>query len=189
MNIRLLENYPFKRVGVTIAEGFSAYDGTLGDIAGAPHGGIDYVLNKSGEHASFEVFTMYEGAAQFGVSNSLGKYFIISTVVGDCQYDTVYAHLDNITEDLQKYAIIQGDRDFIIPARYPLGWAGKTGLAHNIRQLHLELYQKNLKTGAKRKLDPYGLYDKLSSGRYRQPGQTLRNLDHYWTTDEPEFIN
>src|ERR1051326_3107620 len=160
--IKFLENYPFKWLGVKIGEGFSVYDGHLGDIAGQPHLGIDYVLKKGNEFASFEVFNMFEGSAEFGVSTDLGKYFIIGKTEGDFLLQVVYAHLDNINEDLQKYAIIQGDREFIIPARYQLGWTGKTGLTHGIRQLHIEVHQKNLVTGEKQKLDPYGVYDRFS---------------------------
>lgn len=187
-HIKLLENYPFKNVGVTIAEGFSAYDGNLGGVAAAPHYGIDYALKKGGEFVSFEVFTMYEGAASFGVSGRLGKYFVITAVLEGFKFDAVYAHLDNITEELQKYAIIKGNRDFIIPAGYPLGWAGKTGQAHNARHLHIELGRKNINTGERSRLDPYGIYGKLSSGKYREPGRSLAGLEHYWINDEPNFI-
>jgi murein DD-endopeptidase MepM/ murein hydrolase activator NlpD len=188
MPVRFLESYPFKNIGVTIAEGFSAYDGNLRDVPGRVHNAIDYVLKKSGEFVSFEVFSMYEGHVKFGVSESWGKYFIITKILEDVQYDTVYAHLDNIPDDIQKYAIIQGDKDFIIPAQYCLGMAGKTGDTKSIRQLHIELHEKNLKTGLRKKLDPYGIYDRLSSGKYPQPGALLTGPDHYWISDEPEFI-
>ena len=186
--IKLFECYPFKNLGIQIAEGFSVYDGNLRDVPGKVHLGIDYVLKKSDEFASFEVFSMYEGDVEFGVSNSWGKYFIISKTVGECRYDTVYAHLDNINVDLQKYAIIQGDREFIVPSKYYLGWSGTTGDTKNIRQLHIELHEKNLRTGQRRTLDPYGIYDRLSSGKYRDLGHVLNNLMHVWVSDSPEFI-
>lgn len=185
--IKFLESYPFKNLGVTIAEEFSVYDGNLRDVPGKPHGGIDYVLKKNGEFASFEVYTMFEGHARFGVSGSWGKYFVISKFLDKFQYDCVYAHLDNITEEIQKYAIIQGDKDFIIPSGYCLGWTGTTGNTKNIRQLHLELHEKNLLTGERRKLDPYGVYDRLASNKYPQPGKSLRGLNHFWVSDEPKF--
>ena len=185
--IKFLECYPFKHIGLKIAEGFSAYDGNLGDMAGESHFGIDYVLKKNGEFISFEVYSMFEGALSFGVSASLGKFFTISRQIGDFRYDLIYAHLDHINEDLQKYELIRGEMDFIVPSRYFLGWSSATGLTHGIRQLHIELHGKNLVTGEKNKLDPYGVYDRLSSGKYRQPGQTLAGLNHLWISDEPEF--
>ncbi len=188
MLIRLLECYPFKQIGVTIAEGFSAYDGTLRDVPGKFHGGIDYVLKKSDEFASFEVFSMYEGDVRFGVSNQWGKFFIISKQIGECRYDTIYAHLDHINEDLQKYAIIQGDKDFVVPEKYFLGLSGTTGNTKSIRQLHIELHEKNLRTGKRTQIDPYGIYDRASSLKYPDPGKPLSPHAHVWREDLPEFI-
>jgi len=186
MLIRLFENYPFKNTGMTVAEGFLAYSGNLRTVPGMPHGGIDYVLKKGDEFASFEIFSMYEGSVKFGVSDKYGKFFSISKIEGDFLYETVYAHIDNIPDDILKYAIIQGDKDFIIPAAYPLGWAARD--SKNIRHLHVELHQKNLLSGVRRKLDPYGLYEKFLNNNYPQPGESLKNYDHVWVDDDPLFI-
>ncbi len=172
MLIRLLENYPFKNIGVTIAEVF------------LPYSGIDYVLKKSGEFAGFEVFTMFEGDVEFGVSNLWGKYFIVSKTIGEYRYDCVYAQLDNINEDLQKYAIIKGDRDFLVPGKYFLGWA--SGNTKTMRRLHIELFQKNLRTGERKKLNPYGT--QMTGNKCPQPRESLEGFDHFWNSDEPEFV-
>lgn len=188
MNKKFLEYYPFKNIGVCLAEGFSVYDGNLRDVPGRKHLGIDYVLKKSGEFVSFEVFSMFEGDVHFGVSDSWGKYFVVSKVIGECRYDVIYAHLDHINVELQKYSIIQGDRDFVVPAKYFLGMAGTTGDTKSIRQLHIELHEKNLQTGERNKLDPYGVYDRLRSRKYPQPGESLTGCNHFWTSDSPGFI-
>ena len=177
--IKLLENYPFKNIGIKIVQGFNLE---------REHFGIDYILKKGDELASFEVYNMFEGSANFGVNNKLGKYFVLAKQYGNFLYKVVYAHLDNINENLQKYAIIQGDREFIIPAKYPLGWSAKAGVTFGIRKLHIEIQLTNLETGLKQKIDPYGIYGRQESVIYPQPGESLENFPHLWKTDEPEFI-
>ncbi len=186
---KILQCYPFKDAGVKVAEGFAAYDGNLRTVPGEVHQGIDYALRKNNEFASFEVFSMFEGDVRFGVSEKLGRFFVISVETGELRYDCVYAHLDHINEDLQKYAIIRGEMDFVIPARYSLGWAGTAGSSRGVRHLHIEIHEKNLKTGQRRKLDPYGVYGRLSGGGYRQPGESLAGLDHIWISDQPDLVS
>src|SRR5581483_4730855 len=98
--IKLFECYPFRNLGVKIAEGFAAYDGNLRHMPGRAHCAVDYVLRKSEEVVSFEVYNMYEGHLGFGVSQSWGKYFVVSRLVGEYRYNTIYAHLDYIPEEL-----------------------------------------------------------------------------------------
>jgi hypothetical protein len=186
--LSLLENYPFKNIGIEVAEGFVVSKNNPRSALGGLPNGIDYILKKQEEYVSFEVFSMYEGHIRFGVSQKWGKFFVISKTLGSFQYDTVYAHLDFINEDIQKYAIIHGDMDFIIPGKYFLGMCGKTGDTKKIRQLHIELHEKNVLTGERKKLDPYGIYDRLSSGKYPKPGELLNKLPHAWVEDYPEFV-
>lgn len=45
----ILQNYPFPQLtpAITIAEGFEAYDGNLGDKIGSFHWGIDFVQKEA----------------------------------------------------------------------------------------------------------------------------------------------
>ena len=49
------------------------------------------------------------------------------------------------------------------------------------------MQRKDLKTNERTVIDPYGVYDKVSSGKYPQPGESLKGLEHYFATDEPDF--
>jgi len=49
------------------------------------------------------------------------------------------------------------------------------------------MHRKNLKTGKRKVLDPYGVYDRASSGKYPQPGESLKGLNHYFTSNNPQF--
>ncbi len=51
-----------------------------------------------------------------------------------------------------------------------------------------ETIYKNLKTGERKIIDPYGVYSRASSGRYPKPGESLSGLPHYFTSDNPKFV-
>jgi murein DD-endopeptidase MepM/ murein hydrolase activator NlpD len=188
---KLLHIYPFSDEYVRLVEGFAAYDGTLGDPPGAPHRGIDYVLERNGDYLPFDIFAMHDGRAYRGMSQSWGSFVVIQHEIprDQVRFDTVYAHLDELDE---RIPVLDDKREHqSIGARKEVrvgSWIGKTGTSgttNDIVQLHVELHRKDLQTGAWEKLDPYGLYERFSSGRYLQPSASLRGLDHAWTSDEP----
>lgn len=189
---KILQCYPFKNRGIEVIEGYSVYDGNLGDPVGTPHKGIDYVLRRGEEFLPFEVFSMHEGMAWQGMSDSWGRFVAIySEPMGIYQYETIYAHLDTIDDvfPLMKPKQEPGSmgRGFIIRPNQLIGLAGTTGVTNDHIQLHLELQQKNTQTKTRQKLDPYGIYDRFSTGKYPQPGQSLEQWDHAWTSDTPSF--
>ena len=177
--INLFECYPFQNIGVIVLPSVLKYPDQN-------FAGLDFFWKRGQEFASFPVYTMYEGDVVFGVNQALGKYFIVSKTVEQCRYETLYAQLEHIDENLQKYAIIQGDKDFVVPAKYFLGMAGTGGSGNGIRKLHIELYEVNLQTGIRKYIDPFGIYN--LRGQYPQPGEFLQSLQHVWTSDLPEFI-
>jgi murein DD-endopeptidase MepM/ murein hydrolase activator NlpD len=196
---RLFQCYPFANPAVRLVEGFKAYDGVLKDPIGAPHKGIDYVLKDGEEHRTFNVYAMHDGLAYQGVSTSWGNFVLIYLAPDNGRlYRTVYAHLDSVLGALpQQTARSQSGKDhrningFAVTAGTLLGRAGTTGQTNGITQLHLEFHDATAmspdeKSGLE-KIDPYGVYDRASSGRYRQPGVSLAGLDHAWVSDDPAF--
>ena len=175
--LQLLENFPFQNIGISVTP----------SMVGGVFSGVDYFWKRGDQYASFPVYTMYEGDVVFGVTQILGKYFIVSKTVGEYRYETVYAQLDHIDGNLQKYAIIQGDKDFMVPAKYFLGMSGTAGSGLGLRKLHIELYEKNLRTGERKLIDPYGIFG-VSQRKYLQPGLSLAECHHVWITDKPNFV-
>lgn len=180
-----LRNYPFSDSRARLVEGFAAYDGILNDTPGAPHRGIDYVLRLRGRYLPFDVHAMHAGRARQGCSRTWGKFVIVSAKDGDEYYDTLYAHLDAIPKTIPPLTA-SAPASILLPAGAYLGRAGTSGDTKGIPQLHIELHLLN--DGQREKLDPYGVYDRASSGRYPQPGNTLAGLEHAWTTDVPATV-
>jgi murein DD-endopeptidase MepM/ murein hydrolase activator NlpD len=192
---KLLQFYPFSDPRIRIAEGFAAYDGNLNDPVGALHRGIDYVLNVNGHYLPFNVFAMHDGRAYRGTSQTWGSFVAIQHEVprAHVRFDTVYAHLDEVDESIPvledtdkenrsigaRKEVRSGDR---------VGRAGTTGSTNDIVQLHVELHRKDLESGEWEKLDPYGVYDRFSSGKYPQPGESLKGFDHAWASDRPPLV-
>ncbi|MBI3114895.1 MAG: hypothetical protein HYZ09_00155 [Candidatus Kerfeldbacteria bacterium] len=188
---RFLVCYPFRDERIRLVEGFAAYDGVLGDLRGDPHKGIDYVLPHGGRFRSFDVCSMHRGAAVQGRSRTWGRYVLVYAKVGGAYVRTVSAHLRTVAAAIpltpkNPPAGWIEEHACLIPAGYPLGRAGATGKTHRIIQLHLELHRRE-EDGAWEKLDPYGLNDRASSGRYPQPGEPLTRLPHLWQSDSPPF--
>jgi len=190
--MKFLERYPFTDPCVEVIEGFAAYDGNLKDPVGAPHKGIDYVLRydyySDFTFLTFNVVAMHAGEVVQGLSKSWGRFVRVRHRVNQhLAYDTVYAHLRSVSElipQIPTQASLTSDTVRVV-AGAPLGRAGNTGSTNRLIQLHLELHRKNLKTGEIQKLDPYGLYDRFSSGRYPHPWQSLAKLEHFWLSDFP----
>ena len=189
-----LQCYPFWSTHASLAEGFSDYDGALGDEPGAPHKGIDYIVRAGGAFMSFDVCAMHDGMAYQGVSDSWGNFvYLMTRPNGDgIIYATVYAHLDGMPSEIPLYT---GDEGISLPwieAKTQIGRAGTSGDTKGRHQLHIELHTR----GASRrrdssitKIDPYGLNDRASSGRYPKPGSSLKGLDHFWTSNLPSFAD
>jgi murein DD-endopeptidase MepM/ murein hydrolase activator NlpD len=186
---KILVCYPFTHPEILLIEGFSAYDGNLGDEIDAPHKGIDYVMKRADQYLSFEVFSMHDGFAHQGLSETWGRFVIVACHPYDKKlYQTVYAHLDDIDAVIPLHAPkeAQGVMEYaFMKAGERLGIAGISGATNSIVQLHVELHQKSLETGKIVKLDPYSIYDRWRSGKYPQPGKSLAGLDHYWQSDLP----
>lgn len=187
----LLACYPFADTRVQLVEGFAAYDGVLKDEPGTPHKGIDYVVRRGEAFLPFNVYAMHDGVALQGVSATWGNFVAIyASPLGDGrQLKTIYAHLDGINPDMPSFAkdgsALDGMR---IPMGTMLGRAGVSGSTNGIPQLHLELHEKDLQQ-VTTKRDPYGVYDRASSGRYPQPGKPLHGLDHAWVSDTPSYAS
>jgi murein DD-endopeptidase MepM/ murein hydrolase activator NlpD len=193
---KFLQSYPFSDPRVRIAEGFSAYDGNLGDPAGALHRGIDYVLKENGRYLPFDVFAMHDGKAYRGISPTWGAFVVIQYIFqqGEVRFDTVYAHLDAVDKDIPMFEDNgkenrSGGARKEIRAGDWIGTAGTSGATNGLIQLHVELHRKDLRTGEWEKLDPYGVYDRLSSGRYPQPAESLNGLEHSWIKDDPALTD
>lgn len=183
--IPFLVCYPFSLPSIMLAEGFSAYDGVLGDAPNTPHKGIDYVFQDgTGTYFSFAVFAMHDGFASQGTSESWGNFVAIhaSPSAHGMRFASIYAHLSEIPSTILK------DEKAWIRAGSFLGQAGTSGWAHGIPQLHLEIHASQEGTEDFKKIDPYGLYERYSSGRYRQPGHSLQGLPHLWTSDMPPLV-
>lgn len=191
---KLLCRYPFSDKDVRLVEGFSAYDGVLGDEPGTPHRGIDYVLKNEESFVTFDVHAMHDGMAFQGKSESWGNFVIIHAEPTDgFRYSTVYAHLDDIPASIaqqfteQDGQRVPNERGTELRAGQVIGRAGTSGWTNGIIQLHLELHVKDEATGKSQKLDPYGINDRASSGKYPQPGESLAGLNHAWIEDVPPF--
>jgi hypothetical protein len=188
---KFLEKYPFLDSRVKLVEGFSVYDGVIGDVPGKTHKGIDYVLVVDGSYSPFAVTSMHDGMAFHGTSETWGEFVVIYKTLGHKRYNTIYAHLNKVNPNIPpQFLEKDGERvlnedDFTIMAGEFLGTAGITGSTNGIIQLHIELHEKDLRTGLSQKLDPYGINDRASSGRYPQPGQSLSGLKHCWIHDQP----
>ena len=190
---KILSRYPFSDSRIQLVEGFSAYDGVIGDEPGATHKGIDYVLLIDGEYRSFDVFSMCEGTAFRGTSESWGEFVIVHLLSNEIRYSVVYAHLSEVESTIAPQLIerdgqsVANEQGTHVSVGQRLGLTGTSGWTNGIIQLHLELHQKELQTDVTQKLDPYGVYDRASSGRYPQPGAPLQGLEHAWVTDEPRL--
>lgn len=193
---KFLQIYPFSDLRVRLVEGFAAYDGTLGDPVGVSHRGIDYVIREGDGYLPFDVFAMHDGLAYRGVSPTWGAFVVIQYVIPQDQlrFDTVYAHLDDVDETISvledegKENRSTGARKNVRAGDW-IGVAGTTGSTNGLIQLHLELHRKDLESGEWEKLDPYGLDDRYSSGRYPQPGTLLSGRDHAWISDDPPLAS
>lgn len=190
--MKILENYPFPSLNppVILVEGFAAYDGNLKDEVGASHKGIDYVVKVGKKFKSFPVFSCCDGVAFQGKSKMWGKFVIIQKKFSSkLRYDTIYGHLRDINK---KIPFLPRDpkrkaRGLIIKANIFLGCVGISGNTKRITQLHFEMHEKDLKKGKRKKIDPYGVYDRYSSGKYPQPGKSLRKLKHCFKANFPPF--
>lgn len=196
--MKILKCYPFKfnilYPPVLLVEGFKEYDGLLGDKPGDPHRGIDYArIDEKGRCLSFEVFSVHDGFVFQGISKrGWGRYVIIYKLVGKyLRYATVYAHLRKIDEKIPIHPEEGEPKTKGLPVKEGrfLGRTGISGWTKRKIQLHFELHLKNLKTNQRRKLDPYGIYDRYISGKYPQPGESLRRCEHYWTSNKPPFAD
>ena len=188
---KILQRYPFSDSRIRLVEGFSAYDGVIGDEPGALHKGIDYVLQVDEEYRAFDVLSMCEGVAFRGTSESWGEFVIVHFPFNGALFSVVYAHLSEVESTIAPQFVerdgqsVANEQGTHVTVGQRLGVTGTSGWTNGIIQLHLELHQKELKTGVTQKLDPYGVYDRASSGRYPQPGVSLRGLEHAWVMDEP----
>lgn len=177
---KFLENYPFSDPNIMLAEGFAAYDGLLRDQPGDIHYGIDYVLYEDEKFKKFDVFTMHGGQAFQGNSPSWGKYVVVEIEVHGKMFQTIYAHLTEINPEIPS----SGRKE--VSAAFKLGKADTTGITNGIPQLHIELLEKTGNTF--KKLDPYGIYKRRSSGFYPGVGGSLEKFPHYWVTDTPPLV-
>lgn len=135
---------------------------------------------------------MHSGKAYRGTSSSWGTFVVIQYKVpkDEVRLDTVYAHLGSVDESIP---VLEGEgkenqstgvRKEVRAGDW-IGKAGTSGATNDLVQLHIELHWKDLKTGEWDKLDPYGVYDRFRSGRYPQPTESLKGLEHYWVKDNP----
>lgn len=192
---KVLKCYPFARLinpPVKLVEGFKVYDGYLGDERGREHKGIDYVrVDEKGRFLSFEVFSSHNGNVFRGRSDSWGNFVKVCQEIKNLRFETIYAHLESIPKEfsiLPKAGEPKNKGMIISQSRY-LGKVGTSGDTKGNIQLHFELQIKNLKTGKRKRVDPYGIYDRYTSGKYPQPGESLKRGKHYWTSNRPLFAD
>jgi hypothetical protein len=188
----VLQNYPFPQLtpAVTIAEGFEAYDGNLGDKVGGFHWSIDYVQKDGDNYLSFPVYSMHDGIAFQGYGKTWGKFVVVRKrdLIKQIGYNTLYSHLDNIPKNIPfMNSDIDNSKGILIASSTYIGDASTSGNTKGINQLHLEFHQVNMKNGITLRLDPYGTYLRLSSGLYPVPGISLKGLPHYFKNDLPGF--
>lgn len=185
-----LESYPFPLLDppVTIAEGFLSYDGKLGDEEDFRHWAIDYVHEDNGVYKKFPVYAAHGGTAFQGESDSFGLYVLVKNrEISGKWYNTLYAHLENIPDYIpfKRKGVDDTGYGFQIPSQTYLGQAGHTGNTKGIAQLHFELHIFD--QGTPMRTDPYGIFEKFSSGLYPQPGDSLGGTNNYWIDDFPKF--
>lgn len=190
-----LKNLPFEKLepAVALVEGFSAYEGILGDTPGDVHRGIDYARMAGDKFLPFDIFSMHDGTAMQGESKTWGNFVIVRYEQSPTlRYYTIYAHLTDIPERFPDLRTVRAGewRGVPVAAGEFLGRAGVSGNTNGITQLHLELQEEDLATpsngtGRWLKLDPYGIYGQ--AGAYPQTGEMLAGLKHYWTSDGPAY--
>ena len=101
-------------------------------------------------------------------------------------FNTLYAHLDDISKNIPYYSKdFNNDSGVSVSNGTYLGMASNTGNTKGINQLHFEL--QIVGKGYSYRLDPYGVYDRLSSGHYPDPGRSLTGLRHFWNKNFPDF--
>jgi len=189
---KILKCYPFALLDppIRLVEGFKSYNGVLDDEAGKEHKGIDYVrIDEKGKYLTFDVFSTHDGNIFQGKSETWGNFVKVCKEIGKHRFETIYAHLEDIPKEfpiLSKPGESK-NKGMIISEKKFLGRAGTSGDSKGFIQLHFELQIKNLKTGERRKVDPYGINDTYLSGRYPQPGEPLKRCKHYWISKEPLF--
>jgi len=187
---KILQCYPFEKLNppVVLVEGCKAYDGAIGDKPGKRHKGIDYIRKKGELFLSFDVFSSQDGKAFQGLSETWGKFVSVRQEINGIRLDTIYVHLDKVNPKIPVLPSKNVEIEFMpIRAGEWLGIAGITGNTRGITQLHWEMHRKNLKTGKRKVFDPYGVYKRTSSGKYPQPGESLKGLSHYFASDNPQF--
>ena len=186
-----LVNYPFPLMSpeVTIAEGFDSYDGNLGDLPGDLHWGIDYVQNDNGKFLSFPVYSAHDGIAFQGFGRMWGSFVVIRKRDNFGRgFNTLYSHLENVPNTIPYMnSDFNSSKGIPIEAGKFIGYAGKTGNTKGVNQLHLEFHLVDQNNKTTFRADPYGVYKRLSSGLYPQPGDSLEELSHYWNSDFPSF--
>lgn len=186
-----LVNYPFTLLSpeITIAEGFDSYDGNLGDLPGDLHWGIDYVQNDNGKFLSFPVYSAHDGIAFQGFGKMWGSFVVIRKRDSFGKgFNTLYSHLENVPKNIPYMnSDFNSSKGIYVEAGEFIGYAGKTGNTKGINQLHLEFHIVDQNNKTTFRADPYGVYGRLSSGLYPQPGSSLSDLSHYWNGDMPNF--
>ena len=192
--MKILECYPFKKLSprVELIETFGGYVGNLGDDTDKEHKGTDYVWrNELGVFALFEVFSAHDGMAFKGKSDTWGNFVKIYTKIEENKIETIYSHLKDIPKEIptlfkgkkrrkKKKGLVVKPGDF-------LGVAWTSGKANGCPQLHFELHLTE--KGKFKKLDPYGIYEKIDCGKYPQPGELLEGLNHFFITNDPPFAD
>lgn len=185
---KYLNYYPFsKNDGIQIAEGYSEYDGNLFDKPGEIHWGIDYVKKVDEDYVSFMVYASHSGTAVKGYGKTWGNFVVVRFRDGNgAGFNTLYSHLKDIPKNIPFYVSdFNNDKGVEVGAGDFIGNAGTTGNTKGLNQLHFEL--QVVSGDSIYRVDPYGVYDRLSSGKYRQPGQSLIGLRHYWVNNLPDF--
>ena len=173
---------PFRDPEVRLQQGW-VYTFDPGNCA---HQGIDYVKgpSNSADWQSFEVIAAAAGIAVLHVSESLGDFVTIETIVNGNRYYTLYAHLDNTARELPVGIEVPVSRADTI------GRAGSTGIDSNgLLHLHFELsineFGRTQCAGVNGcgtcRLDPYGLF--TTRAFYPGTGEQA----HYWQRFPPRF--
>lgn len=133
---------------------------------------------------------MHDGIAFQGFGKTWGKFVVIRKrdPAKQIGYNTLYSHLDNIPKNIPfMTSDIDNSKGIFITSNTYIGDASTTGNTKGINQLHLEFHQVNTKNKSTLRIDPYGIYRRLSSGLYPIPGLSLKKLPHYFYSDLPKF--